>query len=340
MRSLVLDFDRRELREAQSAEPSAPRSHHALLRVHEVGICGTDRELVRFGLMPRPGDRRRIVLGHEALAQVVTCGEGVETLAPGDWVVPTVRRNCAPCCSSCARGRSDLCLTGGYAERGIFGLDGYYAEFAVDDAADLVRVPDSLLPFAVLLEPLSVVEKSVERIAELRQSDGRKALVLGLGSIGLLTAMVLGLRGYEVTVYSSEPEDHPRRAMLETCGVRYTRALEGRFDVIVEATGSAEVALAALGNLGACGVFITLGARRAYGEISFIDLIVGNQTVAGIVNASRPFFELGVRDLGQLPRAALGGMIRRFGFGSFEETLFGSPAAEPKFVHVIADSLH
>ena len=336
MRSVVLDFDRRRVIEDDIPEPQVADPHHVLFRVHEVGVCGTDRELAAFRMRPRERDARRIVIGHEAVGEVLACGEAVTTVSPGDCVVPTIRRSCVPACSSCARRRSDLCLTARYSERGIFNLDGYFTAKAVDLESDLVPVPPSLAPYAVLLEPLSVVEKAASRIDDLRQSDGRDALVLGLGPVGILMAMVLTLRGFKTTVYSLEPDDHPRTAILRDAGVAYRRTLDGRYDVIVEAAGSAELALAAVKLLAPCGVMITLGAQRVTGEISFIDLIVGNQTVAGIVNASRGFFERGARDLGRFPEKALRRMIRRHAFGDWLHTLTGSAAAEPKSVHAIA----
>ena len=239
-------------------------------RLHEVGVCGTDRELAHFRLRSRPGDATRIVIGHEAFGQVVECGSAVLDFKPGDWVVPAVRRPCVPACSSCASGRPDLCVSYRYSERGIFNLDGYFTEYAVDDARYLVRVPPSLVPYGVLLEPMSIVEKCAARLEAVRQTDGRRTLVLGLGPVGLLAALVLRLHGYQVSVYSLEPPDHPRVDILRLAGIPYTRTLDGRWDVIVEAAGSAELVFAAVKLLGSCGVFVTLGAQRAHGEFSFI----------------------------------------------------------------------
>ena len=191
-----------------------------------------------------------------------------------------------------------------------------------------------------LLEPLSVVEKCAERIEAVRQTDGRNALVLGLGPVGDPRRLssdsgVIGLR------CTRRSRDHPRVSILRAGGVEYTRSLDGRWDVIVEAAGSAEkLALAAVRLLGSCGVFVTLGAQRTTGEFSFIDLIVGNQSLVGIVNASRGAFEQGVVDLGGLPEPALRRMIRRFGFGDYRSTFTQPSTTEPKFVHVIANSLH
>lgn len=335
MRSLVLDLDHGRLEERDAAEPAVRRTNDVLFRVHEVGVCGTDRELVSLRLPRRDGDASAIVIGHEALGQVVEAGAAVKGFQRGDWVVPMIRRPCADLCASCSRGRADLCLTNGYTERGIFGADGYFAEFAVDPAEFLIAVPERAVPYAVLIEPLSVVEKAVARAMAVRQTEGRTALVLGLGPIGMLAALALNARGYWVRVYSLEDDDHPRAALLQSNGVDYTRALEGRYDLIVEAAGSAELALAALDLLGPTGVFVTLGALRAYGEFPFINLIVGNQTVLGSVNADRDSFAAAIADLDALPAPVLRAMIRRFGFGDYRRTLFEPAGVEPKFVHVM-----
>ena len=137
MRALLIDYDGRELRESDIAEPVLRASDEVLFRIIEVGVCGTDRELAafRFGY-GAPGDPF-LVPGHEALGEVLQA-DPATGFAPGDLVVPTVRRACDPPCSSCRRGRRDLCITGGYSERGIFGAHGYFTERAVDKAEDLV----------------------------------------------------------------------------------------------------------------------------------------------------------------------------------------------------------
>ncbi|HXW78874.1 MAG TPA: alcohol dehydrogenase catalytic domain-containing protein, partial [Acidimicrobiales bacterium] len=65
-----------------------------LLRVLDVGICGTDKEICSFEYGTPPPGEDYLVIGHEALAQVVEVGPGVEGLREGDLVVPTVRRPC------------------------------------------------------------------------------------------------------------------------------------------------------------------------------------------------------------------------------------------------------
>ncbi len=334
MRSLVIDFEQRSIGELNLPEPAITRPNQILFRVHEVGVCGTDRELTTF-CWPRPQPLPRFVIGHEALGQVTETGSGVDDFKRGDWVVPMVRRPCPPLCASCARGRVDLCLTHRYTERGITGADGYFTEFAIDEAHHLVRVPERLLSYAILLEPLSVVEKAISRAISIRQTEENSALVLGLGPIGILAALVLQHRGYRVRVHSMEPEDHPRVRLLAAEGIGYARTLEGSADLIIEAAGSADLALAATRLLAPAGIFVTLGAKQIEGKLSFIDLIVGNQTIFGSVNSSPDSFRAALTDLAVLPRSALNAMIRRFDFDDYRQTLFGNPGPEPKYVHVM-----
>ncbi|MGH9666164.1 MAG: alcohol dehydrogenase catalytic domain-containing protein, partial [Bryobacteraceae bacterium] len=253
MRSVSVDYEQRRLAQREIADPVRRLATEVLFRVHEVGICGTDRDLARFRLGHAPKGESHLVLGHEALGQVVETGAAVSELAPGDWVVPTVRRAC-PGCASCARGRRDLCLTGQYTERGIWRSHGYFTEYAVDDAADLLRVPPASIDCAILIEPMSVVEKAIERAFETHPGEPACALVLGAGPIGILAALALRERKLTVDLFSVEPRDHPRIKLLEEAGVRYRERLgEARADLVIEAAGSAELAFQAIHALAPLG---------------------------------------------------------------------------------------
>ena len=221
MRALALDFERRSLAEREVPEPVIETGTQVLLRIREVGVCGTDRELAEFQFGFPPAGSDYLVIGHEAIGEVQEAGSDVRDLRPGDWVVPMVRRNCRPPCPSCVRGRRDLCTSGTLQERGIFGFHGYFCETAVDDVEDLVPVPASLADKAVLIEPLSVVEKAVEMALRLHQGEPRRALVLGAGPIGILAATILRLRALEVKVHSLEPATHPRAKLIESQGIEY-----------------------------------------------------------------------------------------------------------------------
>src|SRR5436190_3644840 len=89
-----------------------------------IGVCGTDKEIVRgeYGWAPTGGDR--LVLGHESLGRVAAAPAG-SGFAAGDLVVGVVRRPDPVPCAACAHGEFDMCRNGRYTERGIKERDGY-----------------------------------------------------------------------------------------------------------------------------------------------------------------------------------------------------------------------
>jgi threonine dehydrogenase-like Zn-dependent dehydrogenase len=335
MKALALDFEGRTLTWSELDPPEFYANRDVLYRVHEVGVCGTDRALAAFRIGGPPEGETKLVLGHEALGQVMHTGSGVRSLNRGDWVVPTVRRACAPPCSSCARGRRDLCISGKYTERGILRLHGYFTELAVDSEEDLVRVPLKLVDFGVLVEPLSVAEKAIFRALAVHEGEPRTALVLGLGPIGMLTAMALKVRGYAVRVHSLEPADHPRVAILRLQDIPYEPTLAGSADIVIEAAGSTDAALAALQRMPPLGVMVVLGAADGAGPIPFLRMIINNQTIVGSVNADGEAFRAAVEDLARFDRRALAALITRARFSDLEKSLTGPPMAAPKVVHVL-----
>lgn len=336
MRALVLDYTRQTIESRDVSDPVLAGDHHVLFRVDEVGMCGTDRELAAFRLGRPPSGVTHLILGHEALGTVTETGDAVTSLKPGDRVVPMIRRECAPPCRSCVRNRSDLCVSGNYLERGIFGMHGYAAGFAVDEEADLVRIPEALSDVAVLTEPLSVVEKAVTNALRIREDAPESALVLGAGPVGLLAAMTLAERGLTVTLRSLQAVGSPRAKLAEMAGARYVEQLpEGeRFDVVLEATGSPAASFEGIRRLGPLGVCALLGAGTGADEVSFRDLVVGNQTVFGSVNAGPASFARAVVDLGRFDRGVLRALIERVGIDEFPRSI-SSNLSTAKRVHVL-----
>src|SRR3954451_15889336 len=131
MWALSIDYERRDLVERDVREPVCSAADEVLFRVREVGICGTDRELASFRLGHGPEGDSYLIPGHEAVGEVIESGNAASRVRKGSIVVPAVRRPCIPACRSCARHRRDLCVSGRYTERGIFGAHGYFTELAV-----------------------------------------------------------------------------------------------------------------------------------------------------------------------------------------------------------------
>lgn len=291
-----------------------PSDGPVLVGVRIVGLDGTDDELVsgRYGEAP-PGEDS-LVIGHEGLGQVhhATAG-GTGDLSPGDWVVATVRRPDPLPCPNCAAGQPDMCLSGLYTERGIKGRHGFLAEFYAEQPQFLVKVPRELVPAAVLLEPLAVVEKAMEQVWRLESrmaARPEKALVLGAGPVGLLSTLLLRLRGLEVYVYDLV-EKGVKRELAEAVGARYIWAREhplesrlvadvGPVDIVVEATGQSPLAFAAIGLAGASGIVCLLGISAGDRTLQIeadrlsLDMVLQNKAVFGSVSANRRHFQAGV----------------------------------------------
>lgn len=327
MRAIGLDFEHRTLAERSVPVPAEPRSGEVLLRVHEVGICATDRELAKFRFGLPPEGESFLTLGHEALAQVEV---GDERWPKGSWVAPMIRRSCSPACSHCAQGRRDLCQTGEYRERGINRAHGYLMPFTVDASSELLAVPESLLDVAALAEPLSVVEKAVETALRAHPMEPKTAVVAGAGPVGILTTLLLQLKGLEVTVVSLEPDDHPRVQLLRRAGALYLRGRQpARADLVFEAAGAA---LHLLDWLAPCGVLMLIGAAEEDMPLPPLRMLVDNLTVAGTVNAGRAHFQQAIEDLGRIPRHLLAAMLERRGLDEWRGSFSGSPVI-PKIVH-------
>src|SRR2546430_2024210 len=161
-------------------DPPTPSSSQALLRVREIGICGTDLDINQGFYGEAPLGSNYLVTGHESLAIVENIPGNSPGISKGDLVVPTVRR--PDSCMNCLAGESDMCLTGNYREHGIKRLHGFASEFAVSDVDFLVKVPSKLANVAVLLEPMSVAEKGIYSSTTAPEDIGEfyKDVVLGI----------------------------------------------------------------------------------------------------------------------------------------------------------------
>ena len=130
-----------------------------------------------------------------------------------------------------------------------------------------------------------------------------KALVLGAGAVGLLSAMCAVSNGYDTTVYSRERSDGERAAYVRGFGATYVSSVEtplvdvgrkaGPFDLVVEAAGFSPLTIAGIEVLGPNGTAILKGVP-ALGPERAIDIdrvlrgvVLKNQVVVGTVNAGR-----------------------------------------------------
>ena len=333
---------------AQQIELPKPQATEgfALMRVLEVGIDGTDTEINNGEYGEAPPGSKVLVIGHEALSVVEAVGNGVAAFRPGDLVVSTVRR--PDDCPNCRAGESDMCLIGNYTERGIKGAHGYMGEFYSEKPEFMIRIPPTLRGFAVLLEPLSIVEKATYQAWKLQERmlwQPQRAAILGAGPIGILGTLLLRLRGLEVHVYAKTPADSLQAAVITQLGASYEsvddhpvsglRAELGQIDFMLEATGNSAVAFQAALQLGINGVLCLTGVSGGNRSIEIpsdvlnLQMVLGNRVVFGSVNANRRYFEMGVQHFQQAEARWPGiferMLTRRVAFDDFKSALDRRP---------------
>lgn len=295
-----------------------PRDDELLVRGLAVGVCGTDREIVRGDYGWAPAGRDRLVLGHESLGRVEQAPEG-SGFAPGDLVTGVVRRPDPVPCGACAHGEWDMCRNGRYTERGIKSIDGFASELWTVPTAYAVRVDAALGIAGVLTEPTSVVAKAweqVDRIGNRAWFSPSTALITGAGPIGLLAAMVGVQRGLDVHVLDRVTEGL-KPELVESLGATFHHgtvaevARRARPDVVIEATGVGSVAVDAMTETASYGIVCLTGVS-ARGRTLELDagglnreIVLENDAVVGSVNANLRHYRAAAEHLAQADGAWL-----------------------------------
>jgi threonine dehydrogenase-like Zn-dependent dehydrogenase len=206
-----------------------------------------------------------------------------------------------------------MCLTGDYRERGISGINGYMTEYYVEQIDYITPVPPSIEDVAVMLEPLSVVEKGIEAIIKMQERlwwNPKKALVLGSGTLGLLGTLILRDLGLDVCAIATRPKESLKAQIVEECGARYVNTKEeplktlpakyGPFDVVLEATGASGLAMEASQLANNDGIVCLFGVYTRDQEKSInidrfnLNLVFNNKAIFGSVSSNRRHFERSV----------------------------------------------
>jgi threonine dehydrogenase-like Zn-dependent dehydrogenase len=289
-------------------EPRGPAAGEVLCKTLELGVCGTDREILLSQRPWLPAQADFLVLGHECLARVDAIGAEVVGIWPGDLVVPAVRRP-----HPGQRRRLDFLPFGTFTERGIYEEHGFSVPWFLDRPEHLYKVPPSIADVAVLTEPLAVAEKGTNEALLLQRArlgseiwsadEPQRVLVTGQGPIGFAAVLAGVARGWTVTVAGRDDEGTFRSQLAQQLGADYwplkQRDLaagedierEG-FDLVLECTGSDELTLAAATAMRSCGVMVWLGSSRVPEprqhdvERLMRDGLLRNQLFVGSVNAA------------------------------------------------------
>jgi glucose 1-dehydrogenase len=329
------------------AEVPDPQANEGslLVRALQLGVCGTDFELIAGDYGWAPADGRHLILGHESFGQVEQAPTG-SAFTKGDYVVGIVRRPDPVPCIACAAGEWDMCRNGRYTERGIKEKHGFGAEKWRIEPEFALKVEPSLRDVGILIEPASVLAKAWEHIEHI----GRRAywrpqtlLVTGAGPIGLLAAMMGRQRGLAVHVFD-QVTDGPKPKLVEELGATYhigkVEELSFAPDVVIECSGSAKVLRDCLLHLSSGGILCMVGSS-AHSQDTLLDvgelnrgMVLGNTLAFGVVNAHLRHYEQAAEAIRRCDQAWLAGLITR------HEALANWRAAfqrEPGDVKVVID---
>ena len=284
--------------------PEPPPSDGSIVvRALELGICGTDFELMSgdYGWAPPGSDY--LVLGHESLGEVLEAPPG-SGFVKGDLVVGIVRRPDPVPCIACGHGEWDMCRNGQYTERGIKERNGFGSEFWRIEPEYAIKIDAGLRTVGVLTEPASVLAKAwdhIERIGARSYWKPRTLLVTGAGPIGLLGALMGRQRGMDVHVLDQVTEG-PKPELVNKLGARYhsgeVKDVGFKADIIIECTGVAPVISQCMSQLAGDGILCLAGVS-SHGAPQPMDIgsinremVLENNVMFGSVNANRKHWEL------------------------------------------------
>src|SRR5436190_23228247 len=144
-----------------------PNGRGVLVSLLRCGVDGTDKEINAGEYGAAPDGYDFLTLGHENFGRVEAVGPKGTEVAPGDYVVATVRRRGTSIYDQI--GTYDMTTDEVYFERGVSRRHGYLTEFYVDHPEYIVKAPDGLKEIAVLAEPLSVAEKGIIQAFEIQR---------------------------------------------------------------------------------------------------------------------------------------------------------------------------
>ncbi len=244
----------------------APGPGEAVVQVQTCGVCHTDLHYREGGI----NDEFPFLLGHEAAGVVESVGEGVTSVAPGDFVVLNWRAVCGDC-RACNRGEPQYCFDTHNATQKMTLAEGddagaelspalgigAFAEKTLVAAGQCTKVDPEARPAAVGLLGCGVMAGIGAAINTGQTTRGRSAAVIGCGGVGVAAIAGAALSGASPviavdidpkklekarelgathTVDSSQVD--PVEEIKRICAETYPGA-EGA-DVVVEAVGRPE----------------------------------------------------------------------------------------------------
>lgn len=267
MKAVIFDGSLKLVNDWPKPEPGPGE---ALIKVRMSGICNTDLEILK-GYLGFAG-----VIGHE-FTGIVEAVNGKQKGLVGKRVVGEINCGCGAC-DLCRKGLERHC-----PERttlGILGRDGALAEYTALPASNLHMVPDELADEeAVFTEPLAAAFEILEQV-HVRPAD--RVLVMGDGKLGILCALTLRLTGAGVSLAGKHPEKMKIAVAQGVQGLS-PRELDQakKYDIVVEATGRAEVFESAMKLVRPRGTIVLKSTVAQGVPVNLAPLVIDEINVVG-----------------------------------------------------------
>lgn len=231
--------------------PSCPAGW-GLVKVYAAGICSSDiPRIMKKGTYHFP-----TVPGHEFSGTVEAVGDASDQQWIGRrvGVFPLI-----PCrkCSQCKEGHFEMCRNYDYSGSR---RDGGFAEYVAVPIWNMILLPENVTyRMGAMLEPFAVALHAVRRVENI---CGKRVAVIGTGMIGIAAAKWAKIwKAAEVFVIGRGEEK--RRLVEEKNGLTYINGDEGNFsedtDIVIEAVGTQESIMRAIGNVRPGGQIILIG---------------------------------------------------------------------------------
>jgi L-iditol 2-dehydrogenase len=225
--------------ELQNRNIPIPASDEVLIKVQSVGLCGSDVHYYQHGRIGNFIVEKPIILGHESSGEIVEIGSEVKHLKIGQRVTVEPGVTCGVC-EYCKSGKYNLCPEVKFLATPPY--DGAFCEYIAIRSDFVFPIPDEMsYDEAAMAEPISV---GIHAMRRGRLQVGETVVIMGMGPIGMLSAVVAHLSGANKVIGVDFEES--RLELSKKMGVTDTVNLknENLAERIAEITGGKNVDLA------------------------------------------------------------------------------------------------
>jgi L-iditol 2-dehydrogenase len=248
----------------QEIERPTIKDDEVLIRVKTVGVCGSDLHLFRGTHAFR---KPPAILGHEIAGDIVEVGKNVKTLKVGDRVTVEPQYGCGTC-EFCRQGLVNLCAA--KVVPGTAKWIGVFVEYFNAPEKTVYKLADQIsYRMGTMIEPLAVAVRALRR-ATVKEKDC--LVILGAGTIGLLTLVVAKQMGYKQIVCTDTAEFN-REMAVKHGAIAVNPLTTDVVEVVKKLTGGKGADLALIAAGAANIVDQATACVRKRGEIGIVAMI-------------------------------------------------------------------